>query len=127
MKRLAALSIALIMVFALATVFSSARMKPKPIRQNTLTDMDGLARYSERLWKDTSLGTSGKACATCHPDGALLKPEPFPRLIKMAGDILTLEQMINFCMVNPMKAKPLKWNSKEITALALYIKNHRAK
>ena len=46
---------------------------------------------------------------------------------KMAGDILTLEQMINFCMINTMKAEPLKWNSKEITALATYIKQHTTK
>lgn len=46
---------------------------------------------------------------------------------KMAGDILSLEQMINFCMINPMKAEPLKWNSKEITALATYIKQHTKK
>ena len=39
----------------------------------------------------------------------------------MAGDIVTMDQMINFCMINPMKGKPLAWNSQEMTALGAYI------
>ena len=127
MKRTVVLSICLGLALIVATGLSSARMKPKPIRENPVTDMDKLIEYSEKLWKDPKLGKSGKSCSSCHPDGALLKPEPFPRFIKMTGDILTLEQMINFCMINPMKAEPLKWNSKELTALAMYIQRHTTK
>jgi cytochrome c len=42
----------------------------------------------------------------------------------MADDILTLDQMINFCMKNPMKGKPLGWNSQRMTALAAYVTAH---
>ena len=44
--------------------------------------------------------------------------------MKMADDILTLDQMINFCMMNPMKGKPLSWQSVEMTALAAYARDH---
>ncbi len=99
-------------------------MKPMPIRTEAITDMKMLDESSLELWSDTKLGKSGKSCASCHPDGMLLSKRAYPRYIKMTGDILTLDQMINFCMKNPMKAKPLKWNSKEMTTLAHYVTMH---
>ena len=74
----------------------------------------------EKLWNDKKLGTSGASCATCHPNGKDLKKAPFPKYIKMADDILTLDQTINFCLLNPMKGKPLPGSSVEMTALAAY-------
>src|SRR3990172_8532787 len=58
-------------------------------------------------------------CAAKNPCG--MKNPPFPKYLKMPNDILTLDQMINFCMINPMKGKALKWNSSEITAIAAYV------
>ena len=97
---------------------------PKNIRKTAVRDMDVLMNTAEKLWNDPKLGTAGVSCATCHPDGMGLKAEPFPRHMKMANDILTLDQMINFCMTNPMKGKALQWNSTEMTALAAYVKAH---
>ena len=86
--------------------------KNTPIRKKQVTDQKKLLTYGKALWNDEKLGkVKGTSCSTCHPGGALLNSKPYPRHIKMAGDILTLDQMINFCMINPMKAKPLKWNS----------------
>ena len=95
-------------------------MKPKPIRKKPVTDSATLLQMGEKLWSDTKLGKSGLACATCHADGKGLKTEPFPKYLEMPNDILTLDQMINFCMVNPMKGTILEWNSLEMTALASY-------
>ncbi|HKZ46716.1 MAG TPA: cytochrome C peroxidase [Thermodesulfobacteriota bacterium] len=99
-------------------------MKPKPIRKTAITDNAKLIEMGEKLWNDTKLGTSGAACVLCHPHGKGLKKVPFPKYLKMPDDILTLDQMINFCMENPMKGKPLAWNSVEITALAAYVQSH---
>lgn len=98
--------------------------KPKNIRKTAVKDMDALMTTAEKLWKNPKLGAAGVSCATCHPDGKGLKIEPFPRHIKMANDILTLDQTINLCMTNPMKGKALQWNSAEMTALAAYVKTH---
>lgn len=99
-------------------------MKPKPIRKAVITDSAKLMEMGERLWNDKKLGTAGVACAECHPAGKGLKKAPFPKYLKMPDDILTLDQMINFCMINPMKGKPLPWNSEKMTALALYVQAH---
>lgn len=95
-------------------------MKPKPVRANAVTDKAKLMEMGTKLWSDAKLGKSGASCATCHPDGKGLKKTAFPKYVKMPNDIVTLDQMINFCMLNPMKAKPLAWNAVELTALAAY-------
>jgi cytochrome c len=95
--------------------------KPKPIRKAAITDNAKLMEKGEKLWNNDKLGKSGVSCATCHSGDVPLKKEPFPKYIKMADDILTLDQMINFCMINPIKGKPLSWESQEMTALAAYV------
>lgn len=93
----------------------------KPIRKYRMTDQAKVLKLGEKLWNDPELGKSGSSCATCHPGGALLNSKPYPKYIGMADDVLTLDQMINFCMKNPMQAKPLEWNSQNMTALAAYV------
>ncbi|MBW7957742.1 MAG: hypothetical protein H3C68_07600 [Deltaproteobacteria bacterium] len=109
------------LVFAVSQYANTAE-EPKMIREDPIHNMDALMETADRLWKDTSLGTAGVSCSTCHPDGKDLRAEPYPRRIEMANDILTLDQMINFCMTFPMKGEPLRWNSREMTALAAYVK-----
>ncbi|MFQ5442968.1 MAG: hypothetical protein ACE5EB_09660 [Thermodesulfobacteriota bacterium] len=91
------------------------------IRSKAIKSTKDLRRLGKKLWKDTRLGKSGLACDTCHPKGMGLKKTPYPKYIKMPNDIVTLDQMINFCMQNPMKAKPLAWSSQEMTAIAAYV------
>jgi cytochrome c len=107
---------------AMKNAKSNAASQNKPIRKEKIKDYDALVKKGVSLWTDASLGKSGISCSTCHPGGAGLKAEPFPKHIAMADDIITMDQMINFCMTNPMKAKPLQWNSIEMTALASYVK-----
>lgn len=102
-------------------------MKIVGIRNFPMTDYKKVVERGERLWNDTSLSTNGMSCGTCHPGGADLKMGRFPKYIKMASDVVTLDQMINFCMVNPMKAKPISWNHQNMTALAAYVKEHTVK
>ncbi|MCK4738600.1 MAG: hypothetical protein KAT46_01505 [Deltaproteobacteria bacterium] len=99
--------------------------KSMPIRKKQVTNYKKLLKYGKKLWNDEKFGKAkGTSCNTCHPNGALLNSKPYPKYIKMAGEILTVDQMINFCMINPMKTKALKWNSKEMTAIAAYIAKH---
>lgn len=96
--------------------------KVKRIRKTPALDRDRLLSYGEKLWNDKKLSKKDQlSCATCHPGGTGLKKDPYPKYLDMPGDIVTLDQMINFCMKNPMKGKYLKWNSLEMTALAAYV------
>ncbi|MBI3092226.1 MAG: hypothetical protein HYY96_16310 [Candidatus Tectomicrobia bacterium] len=97
---------------------------PTPIRADSIRDHGKLVAMGKDLWNDRKLGTSGLTCMNCHVNHALLNLDMtkgrFPHFVKMPNDIVTLDQMINFCMVNPMKAKPLEANSITMTAIAAY-------
>jgi cytochrome c peroxidase len=65
------------------------------------------------LFNDAKLGTSGKACATCHPEGSGLEK---------AGTRSNLAEVINTCISKPLQGKPLDVTSPDMQSLVLYIK-----
>jgi cytochrome c peroxidase len=70
------------------------------------------------LFNDPNLGTNGKTCNTCHPDG---------KGLEKAGAMSDLENMINGCIKSSIKGKALDAKSMEIQSITLYIKNLSAK
>ena len=104
------------------------KMKVKSIRDKGqgFSSLDEAVSYGEKLWKDPSLGNSKLSCNTCHADGKSFNKSavlPYPHFVNMPNDVVSLDQMINFCMLNPMKADPLPYGSKEMTALSAYFQN----
>ena len=92
-----------------------------------LTQLELLV-MGEALWNDRSLSTNGLACGVCHQGGGNFADtfaEPYPHRVKMphqmAGvDKVAMDEMIQFCMLAPMAAEPLPWDSPELAALTLY-------
>jgi cytochrome c len=88
-----------------------------------------LAEAGEALWNDTGLGTAGVSCSSCHVGGAQFKDsfkQPYPHQVAMAKSMSGLEsidaeQMVQFCMIVPMKGEPLAWDSRKLAALAAYV------
>lgn len=87
-----------------------------------------LVAEGEKLWKSTALSTNGMACETCHQNGGAFNTsfaQPYPHTVGMPSERAGLkrvsaEQMVQFCMVAPMAAKPLAWDSRELAALTAY-------
>ncbi|MDZ4098108.1 MAG: cytochrome c peroxidase [Methylophilaceae bacterium] len=97
----------------------------KPYKGN----YQALVKEGEKLWNSTKLSANGAmSCATCHTGGAMFQAtfaQPYPHWVQMAHDrsniqSVTLEEMVQFCMVVPMQAKPLAWDSRELAALTAY-------
>ena len=90
--------------------------------------MAGMAAKGEQLWNDTSLSSNGLACSSCHNGGALLNAsfaQPYPHEVAMPKQqagvaAVDVDEMVNFCMLAPMQAAPLAWNSDELLALSAY-------
>lgn len=88
----------------------------------------GDVKLGEKLWNDTKLSTNGMACNTCHQSHGAFQAsfaKPYPHRVAMANDRLGaktvhLDEMIQACMVMPMAAKALAWDSKELAALVAY-------
>ncbi len=99
-----------------------------PIRKAAFDNFQQAAALGKKMWNDEKLGSAGVACLSCHADHDLLNLERnqnFPHFVKMVGDVVTLDQMINYCMLNPMKGKQFEKNSKELTAMAAYYRAYR--
>ncbi len=99
-----------------------------PTREHAFDNFQQAVALGRKMWNDENLGTSGVACLSCHADHELLhldKNQNFPHYVKMVGDVVTLDQMINYCMLNPMKGKQFEKNSKELTAMAAFYRAYR--
>lgn len=87
----------------------------------------------EKLFNDTKLSTNGMSCATCHANHGAYSDsfaKPYPHMVVMARDQLGrkkvyLDEMIQACMVMPMAAKPLPWDSPELAALVAYVEQQQ--
>jgi hypothetical protein len=100
------------------------------IRPHAFDRFAQAAALGEKMWNDENLGTAGVACLTCHADYESLnlnRNKNYPHFVEMVGDVVTLDQMINYCMVNPMQGKQFEKNSKELTAMAAYFRAYRMK
>ena len=87
------------------------------------------------LFVDESLGTNGMSCNSCHVEGGT-KPgkmgdmeippftdvaKKYPMYFKMAEKVMTLDQVINWCILTPMEGKPLTWDDQRLADLTTYV------
>ena len=88
----------------------------------------------KKLFNDKELGTSGLTCNSCHMEGGTkegkmgetvvpawdnLAPK-YPKYFMMAKRVMTLDQVVQFCIVNPLKGKALAWDDQKLTDLTAY-------
>jgi thiosulfate dehydrogenase len=66
-------------------------------------------------------GTVGISCDMCHPDGANTHPETYPKYQVQLQRVALLRDMINWCIENPVKGKPLSPDDPRLRALEAYI------
>jgi sulfur-oxidizing protein SoxA len=79
----------------------------------------------EELW-ETADGAEGKACATCHENAAESMANvgaTYPVFAPELGKPINIEQRINQCRTERMGAEPWKWESRELLAMTIYVKN----
>jgi len=89
----------------------------------------GDIKLGAQLWNNTKLSTNGMSCNTCHANHGAFQAsfaQAYPHTVEMAKDqmgrkTVHLDEMIQACMVMPMEAKPLPWNSRELAALVSYV------
>ena len=87
------------------------------------------------LFKDANLGTTGMSCNSCHMEGGTkpgkmgdMEIKPFnkvgahyPKYFMMGKKVMTLDQVVNFCITTPMKGEALKWDDQSLADLTTYI------
>jgi cytochrome c len=75
-------------------------------------------------WKAVG-GTIGISCDMCHPDASNTHPETYPKFQTQLKRVAALRDMINWCIENPVKGKPLALDDPRLLALEAYITAQR--
>jgi thiosulfate dehydrogenase len=70
-------------------------------------------------------GTIGISCDMCHPDATNTHPETYPKFQQQSKKVALLRDMINWCIENPMKGKPLPEDDPNLRAVEAYILSAR--
>jgi len=70
-------------------------------------------------------GTIGISCDMCHPDGSNTHPESYPKFQSQTKKVALLRDMINWCIENPLKGKPLPENDPVLRSVEAYILSTR--
>ncbi|MBF0289161.1 MAG: hypothetical protein HQM14_15185 [SAR324 cluster bacterium] len=84
-----------------------------------------------KLFHNTNLsGSKALSCSVCHNPASkenldLTTSKPWPHYVKMGGGIISLDQIIQICMVKPMQSTAFKWDDPELVALGAYVNSLR--
>jgi len=127
--------IAIVLVFCFVVVSAQQKMMEKKSKMlDAKAELQKVIEQGKALFNDPSLGTTGMTCNSCHKGGGTkssemkgMKIDPFnnlgteyPKYFMMAKKVLTLDQVVNFCITMPLKGKALGADDPRLTALVAY-------
>ncbi|MDX2481625.1 MAG: hypothetical protein QNK24_14985 [Desulfuromusa sp.] len=89
------------------------------------SEYQAAVQKGRQVFTDPALGSNGVVCAQCHPNGTNTHPETYPKFQKQIGRVVTLGEMINFCIRNPLEGKDLALDDPRMVAMLAYIAEER--
>ncbi|MBU2581805.1 MAG: sulfur oxidation c-type cytochrome SoxA [Alphaproteobacteria bacterium] len=108
-------------------VYSGWRFRNEATQEMQLDDIQnpgfGHVDDGAALWSKVD-GEAGKSCASCHNDASESMKgvrAQMPKWNEKASKPLTLEQTINACRENNLKAKAWDWESNEMLSMTAFI------
>jgi len=84
-----------------------------------------VVKDGEKLFHSGNLGKNQVSCDQCHPNAANTHPETYPKFQKQLGKVVKLQEMINWCIQNPLEGDPLPLDDPRLTAMEAYINYER--
>jgi len=86
----------------------------------------GSVERGKALFNDPSLGTNGKSCNSCHPNGARIDGRKKNYRI-MGNKLGSIEDAANFCIKMALKGTPLAKDSQKMKDLSAYLRTLKGK
>ncbi len=111
-------------------------MRPADISPFSGVERTVLVDEGRALFEDSSLSGNGLSCASCHTgnDGfGAGFATPYPHPVEMARKKLGVDralfadEVVQLCLLVPMKGQPLAWDSRELAALTAYVADVKQK
>lgn len=75
-------------------------------------------------WKALG-GTIGISCDMCHPNASNTHAETYPKFQTQVKKVVGIREMVNWCIENPMKGKPLALDDPRLLAVEAYMAAQR--
>jgi thiosulfate dehydrogenase len=105
-----------------------------PYRTYTEQDILTWSRETEKLAvagsrvfhsADELGSTIAVSCDMCHPHAANTHPETYPKFQTQIGQVALLRDMINWCLIHPVRADPMDADDPRMRAMEAYIISQR--
>ena len=132
MKSILILAAVLILIGSMVVVF--AEEKEKKEKMDPQTELNKSVERGFALFNDKKLGTNGKTCNDCHMGSGTKDSKmgdmglkafdnlaaKYPKFFMMGSRVMTLDQVVNFCITEPLEGEPLSWDDQKLTDLVAY-------
>lgn len=124
-----------VLLVSCITLIASIAIGSRESRADEFSEKD-LKEWNESFMKSVSegeklfhsaLGSNAVSCDMCHPNASNTHPETYPKFQKQLGQVVPLRAMINWCIQNPLKGKPMAYDDPRMFALEAYITYERRK
>ncbi len=84
-----------------------------------------VVKEGDALFHSNKLGENTVSCDMCHPNASNTHPETYPKFQKQIGEVVSLRDMINWCIQNPLEGEPLALDDPKMIAIEAYITYER--
>jgi thiosulfate dehydrogenase len=132
MKKFAALF--LMVLFLGLVVFAYAQKEMEKMAVDPAKELAKSIENGKKLFNDKTLGTSGQTCNSCHMEGGTKAGKmaemtvsafdnlaaKYPKYLATAQRVMTLDQIVNWCILKAMQGKALAWDDQKLTDLTAY-------
>ena len=140
MKKALVLFVVLCVSFAFFYACAQKEEKEMP-KVDPMAELQKSIARGKALFNDTTLGTTGMTCNNCHMEGGTKAGKmgemtisafdglaaKYPKYFGMAKRVMPLDQVVIFCIVNPLKGKPPAWDDQKLTDLTAYVASVKTK
>ena len=132
MKKIAALIIIALFLGLCMFAYAQKEMEKKDV--DPAAELAKSIENGKKLFYDKTLGKSDMSCNSCHMEGGTMAGKmgdmsvsafdnltaDYPKYFGMAKRVMTLDQVVNWCIIMPMKGKALAWDDQKLTDLTAY-------
>jgi cytochrome c len=124
-----------LLVLSLSAVYAVLLAQEGPMTEaNPKAELRRSIERGRALFSDPKLGTTGQSCNDCHIMGGAKENKmgkmtvkafddlaaTYPKYFPMMNKVMTLDQMVNWCIVTPMKGPVLAWDDQGLADLVAY-------
>jgi hypothetical protein len=103
---LAALMLSAVLAMSFST--QAAEFTKEDVERFTQEFMT-VVKEGEKWFHSSKLGKNAVSCDQCHPNGANTHPETYPKFQKQLGRVISLGEMVNWCLRNPLEGDLWPW------------------